>query len=201
MNFVRICPCGYANPLENFFCEKDGVDLTAIPLSPVDEPLTLAGSGESELIATSPVGQICHGCGFTGTPVTEETCLRCNRVLVSGASAGLESAPLPAGTTREPQFRLRFFFGEIEVNEYLAIGRDPVFSPIARHIMHLDRVSRRHAEIRIDGGRIVLRDNGSTNRVLVNGQVIAAETAVVVREGDEIHFSGQLVATVIGSRG
>ena len=50
-----------------------------------------------------------------------------------------------------------------------------------------DTVSRRHAELFLDGGRWILRDLGSSNGTWVNGRrVVEAE----VRTGDVVHFGG-----------
>jgi pSer/pThr/pTyr-binding forkhead associated (FHA) protein len=50
-----------------------------------------------------------------------------------------------------------------------------------------DTVSRRHAELRIEDGRWLLRDLGSSNGTWVNGRpVVEAE----VRAGDTVHLGG-----------
>ncbi|MGH2947340.1 MAG: FHA domain-containing protein [Solirubrobacteraceae bacterium] len=50
-----------------------------------------------------------------------------------------------------------------------------------------DTVSRRHAELRLDDGRWLLRDLGSANGTYVNGRrVMEAE----VRPGDLVHLGG-----------
>ncbi len=50
-----------------------------------------------------------------------------------------------------------------------------------------DTVSRRHAELRVEDGRWLLRDLGSSNGTWVNGRrVIEAE----VRPGDLLHLGG-----------
>jgi hypothetical protein len=50
-----------------------------------------------------------------------------------------------------------------------------------------DTVSRRHAELRVEEGRWLLRDLGSANGTYVNGRrVVEAE----VRSGDVVHLGG-----------
>jgi hypothetical protein len=49
-------------------------------------------------------------------------------------------------------------------------------------------VSRRHAELRHDGGRWLLRDLGSRNGTRVNGMRVLEETEV--RPGDRLSFGG-----------
>ena len=65
----------------------------------------------------------------------------------------------------------------------LLIGR----SSACQLVLADDTVSRRHAELRAEGGRWLLRDLGSSNGTYVNGRrVIEAE----VRPGDLLHLGG-----------
>lgn len=50
-----------------------------------------------------------------------------------------------------------------------------------------DTVSRRHAELRFEDGRWLLRDLGSSNGTYVNGRWVAEAE---VRPGDVIHLGG-----------
>jgi serine phosphatase RsbU (regulator of sigma subunit)/pSer/pThr/pTyr-binding forkhead associated (FHA) protein len=54
-------------------------------------------------------------------------------------------------------------------------------------------VSRRHAELRVDGGRLVLRDLGSMNGTFVNGTQLRGDQ--VLAAGDEVRF-GQVLLSV-----
>ena len=51
--------------------------------------------------------------------------------------------------------------------------------------------SRRHAEIRYDGVRAILRDLGSTNGTRVNDQPVSGEREL--RAGDRIEIAGQVI--------
>jgi hypothetical protein len=65
----------------------------------------------------------------------------------------------------------------------LLIGR----SSSCQLVLADDTVSRRHAELRVEDGRWLLRDLGSSNGTWVNGRrVIEAE----VRPGDLLHLGG-----------
>jgi phosphoserine phosphatase RsbU/P len=55
-------------------------------------------------------------------------------------------------------------------------------------------ISRRHAEVSVDGDRVILKDLGSLNGTLVNGAPLSGETTL--RPGDQIRF-GQ-VTLVLG---
>lgn len=72
-----------------------------------------------------------------------------------------------------------------------------------------DSVSRRQAEIEVDGDRVLLRDLGSANGTMVNGAEVASE--VVLRPGDvieaglvelvfEVSYPGQPSSVITGSR-
>jgi hypothetical protein len=69
------------------------------------------------------------------------------------------------------------------VRARLTIGR----SGDCHLVLADDTVSRRHAELRAEGGRWLLRDLGSSNGTYVNGRrVLEAE----VRPGDLLHLGG-----------
>lgn len=69
----------------------------------------------------------------------------------------------------------------------LSLGRGP-----GRDIQILDpKASRRHALVRILGGRCVLTPLASLNGVAVNGKDITDET--ILDEGDEIRIGGTLL--------
>lgn len=71
--------------------------------------------------------------------------------------------------------------------ESLSIGRDS-----ANGIQINDpEMSRRHAQLQLQGGKYVLEDLGSTNGTLVNGQKLAAPH--VLKNGDLVSFGEQIV--------
>lgn len=72
-----------------------------------------------------------------------------------------------------------------------AIGRDPECQLRPRS----PEVSRRHAEIDIEGDRVILRDLGSRNGTLVNGEPISGPKPL--EDGDRIMVGPlQFVATI-----
>jgi FHA domain/Domain of unknown function (DUF1707) len=104
-----------------------------------------------------------------------------------GLTADLPASP-PAGLTQRLRARLgQRPAGLLEagdlVHAQLTIGR----SSSCQLVLSDDTVSRRHAELFLDGGRWILRDLGSSNGTWVNGRrVVEAE----VRTGDVVHFGG-----------
>ena len=69
------------------------------------------------------------------------------------------------------------------VGAHLVIGR----SSACQIVLGDDTVSRRHAELRFEDGRWLLRDLGSSNGTYVNGRWV---TESEVRAGDVIHLGG-----------
>lgn len=51
-------------------------------------------------------------------------------------------------------------------------------------------VSRRHAHLVCDRQAVYLRDLGSTNGTLINGQLLVRGSALMLRNGDTISFGG-----------
>lgn len=176
MALVRICPnCDLPNLADQFVC-RCGTSLILVPtiLRPDSEaeasPIVLGDNSQGS--EKAPDSQQSHNPDDTSSP------------------------PI-AGTTRESFFGLRFPFGDVSVNGVLRIGRDPDYSPIASHIANLDKVSRRHAEVRVATNKITVVDNDSTNKVKVNGKEISPKDPFPLHVGDEVNFSSQLRAMVI----
>lgn len=133
----------------------------------------------------------CPECGFEN-PENAARCKSCGAELLE------KTATLPPGEITEQQIKealeqrekdALIIVGpidegsEFELSDgiYL-LGRDPESSIFLNDVT----VSRRHAEIRIKGGRMTIRDLGSLNGTFVNGQVINTETEL--KDGDIIQI-------------
>jgi hypothetical protein len=104
-----------------------------------------------------------------------------------GLTADLPSQPQPRLARLRARFRRAGGLGLPRADELvtarLVIGRSSRCQLVLAH----DTVSRRHAELRIEDGRWLLRDLGSSNGTWVNGRrVVEAE----VRPGDRLHLGG-----------
>ena len=93
----------------------------------------------------------------------------------------------------EPTLRVRIgsFSASFPVTkEIIVIGRpDSVLQSYPDVEIELDdAVSRRHAEIRHQGGNYVLVDMNSTNGTLLNGQALEPEHPYLLTRGDRIHI-------------
>lgn len=151
----------------------------------------------------APDHPFCLGCGFSLADV-EISDAAPEPAATATVSEPIEQ-PDRIGTWREtsapertgPCPVLKFPWGDVEVAETLFIGRDPDISPLAQQIDQngFGWVSRRHAEIYVDHGKLYVRDVGSFNGTYINGARIATQP-VVLADGDQISFSQRLVATV-----
>ncbi len=91
---------------------------------------------------------------------------------------------------------LRFISGKYKGGEFvLPEGRDVIIgrsSDLDVTLME-DMVSRRHAVLRVQGGRIEIQDRGSTNGTFVNGEKISK---AVVSKGDRILIGTSIMKVV-----
>jgi hypothetical protein len=105
----------------------------------------------------------------------------------SRARAASLTADLPAAPARSLLARLRARLTPRAlpdlVGAHVVIGR----SSACQIVLGDDTVSRRHAELRYDDGRWMLRDLGSSNGTYVNGRLV---TEAEVRAGDVVHLGG-----------
>jgi len=111
-----------------------------------------------------------------------------DRTELRGLTADLPAAPRPPLTrlrsrlSRRPR-GLGLPPADDLLRARVVVGR----SSSCELVLTDDTVSRRHAELRIEGGRWLLRDLGSSNGTWVNGRrVVEAE----VRPGDVLHLGG-----------
>ncbi len=68
------------------------------------------------------------------------------------------------------------------------LGRAAKSSPLAAYIRPQDGVSRRHARLYWENGRLFLMDLGSTNGTKINGQRLPPWHPAPVRDGDVVQL-------------
>jgi len=107
----------------------------------------------------------------------------------------------PAPTVRQtpPRRELVFEWGNVEIRETLAIGRDHRFSPLAARIQHLDPkdfVSRKHAEVYVEDHRLWVRHLGENNPTYVDDRPLAAGDTAQLQDGTRLSFSTAILAVV-----
>jgi pSer/pThr/pTyr-binding forkhead associated (FHA) protein len=96
-----------------------------------------------------------------------------------------------------PPARLEFRVGErrlvVAVHMAMVMGRRTEDDEVLQ--IDLNRygagqlgVSRRHAQIDVQGGELFIRDLGSTNGTRLNGALLTSEQPVRLRDGDELEL-------------
>jgi hypothetical protein len=142
----------------------DGSDTASIPVS---EPAS------KEVASAAPVVQPGH-CPYCGQPESQCVCQ-------PAASPSVATAAVAQGAAH----RLVSDSGvSLSIPDGVSIiGRE---AGSAQLVVSDPTVSRIHAEIEKSGGRIVLRDKGSSNGTFVNGAKISGDTEI--RIGDTVQF-------------
>lgn len=171
---VRVCPsCKHPNSVGVIFCSNCRTSIARVEPEDSDglneAPRPIQEESEVVRCPDPTCGEI--------NPSGEERCLRC-------------SARLPGGTPKIT-VRLIWPWGEVRIDDTLAIGRDPDFSPLAESLAAYSNVSRRHAELRIQNGSAFIRDVASSHGTYVNDSVdaIARGEWVPIGDGDRLCFA------------
>ena len=157
----------------------------------------------------------CPNCGI-GVEPEDLICFRCG--------ANLPHAPYPDDDIPSPTvsqqyirrdesrgrrpslvvLRISFPTGNVDVpaGTSVILGRDPAQSLVAAAFGQYDNVSRRHATVMVDdGGRAVIRDEGSTNGTFVNGERVHPGNEVRLVDGDQIRLAADVTGDVSLPRG
>jgi hypothetical protein len=185
---IKSCPtCGHVNPADAWFCTNRDppcdAPLAHVDAVPADAPPETRPSGRG------PAGEVTVTCPDPDcrqpNPRAAERCQYCGTAL---------TRPPPAAGTA---IAIRFPWGAERLEGTLRIGRSPSFSLLARRLHpRYDNVSNRHAELRLEDGRIVVVDLGSSNGTFVNDRRIAEHVLVDVHLGDRLRFAADLIATI-----
>lgn len=186
MPAVKVCPtCELQNATTAMFCGQCANSLVGVEET---EIATVPTGQEASPVA--PVTETAPAC-VCGAPLPPGAshCLYCNRA-VSGAQP--ENA---AG------FALRWPWGEVmPIQKHLFIGRvPPVADTLAGRLeREYPNVSRNHAELVLDEGRLYLLDH-SLNGTFVDGVRLAAGVSTPVAMGATLRFAAQLEAQVVSA--
>lgn len=172
MSKFKICPdCGFHNPPSLIECSRCEADLTRVALS--DE-----NSHNAAVSAPASMVRIC-GCGAENPPAARK-CLSCGEDIS-------DIIPTEKGEKRT-HFMLTSLDGEFAaelISSEETVGREGFMS---EYLSDKEFVSRRHARLFTENGRLYAEDLQSTNHTYVNNKMITA--AAELFDGDELAFGG-----------
>jgi hypothetical protein len=189
---ILTCPnCGIGVQPEDLICFRCGANLPHAPYpdddipSPTVSQQYIRQQGENRLA--------CPNCGTPVQDPADVVCMQCRQ-------------PLPGARRRPSMVVLRIAFptGNVDVpaGTSVILGRDPAQSLVAAAFGEYDNVSRKHATVVVDdGGRAVIRDEGSTNGTFVNGERVMPYTEVRLVDGDQIRLAADVTGDVSLPRG
>lgn len=178
---MKVCPsCGERNAATSMLCTRCAVSLISVPIS--DPSTAIIQEGRSKVEGDD--GLSCPNCGALNSREAQ-ICETCSSRLSKG-----EDCCVARG------FAIEWPWSTVVVSNYLAVGRDPEFSPVAEELEKYDRVSRRHAEFRIGDGCLFLKDVGSSNGTFVNERRLFPHEEVEVRIDTVIRFASQLTVKI-----
>ena len=175
MSKFRICPdCGRANPPGRIECENCEADLTAVPLTD--------GSAQPEISAPAPAVKprpvrIC-ACGAEN-PAAARVCASCGEDIS-------DIVPTIAGEVRCTLTSCDGLWAYALDKPELILGRE---RGLSEHLAAKPFVSRVHAKLTTNGGRVYIEDLGATNRTYVNGEAVSV-TPRELADGDVVGLGG-----------
>jgi len=182
---ILTCPdCGVKVQPEDLICFRCGANLPHTPYADDDIPSPTV----SQQYVQPPQGRpSCPNCGTPVQDPADVVCMRCRQ-------------PLPGRRPISPVvLRIGFPTGNVDVpaGTQVVLGRDPAQSLVAAAFAQYDNISRRHATVMVDdGGRAVIRDEGSTNGTFVNGDRVLPGAEVRLVDGDRIRLAADVTGDV-----
>ena len=168
---ANACPnCGFSNQPGSLFCDNCGLQLPPVAVKPPSLPIHLPPSAPTpSTVATRPIGDQLRRAEIEIPPIT----------IVTGRFETQDSGAIIYFPRGKPQIMIGRedpvdgAFPEIDLNPYRGeeLG-----------------VSRRHALISIESGRLFIEDLGSTNYTHLNQNRLLPNQRYQLNDGDEIRF-------------
>ncbi|KPQ32103.1 MAG: FHA domain [Phormidesmis priestleyi Ana] len=198
---VKVCPtCGYQNKSKALLCTNTEPKCNARLMNVVPtKPKPVEESAVGNVMASKTVTSTEPNLEIEDVIENPSSTSDCQHVLREGSDQCVYCLDVVgAGSTKPtegaitPRMGIRLSHNEqfIEIADRVLVGRDQSISPIAEHIpLSFDNISRRHAELWVEGGKAYVKDAGSTNGTFINGDKLAAEVEQPVKAGDEIRFA------------
>ena len=188
-----ICPnCRHSNIVGSAFCENCGSQLTQItppPVKPVQHPAPAPAAAPLPPVPPAPTPKV-----VPPTPPSEADTLVGEAPTAHPPAPVLESIPG------------RFVIQSLNISipipsgkQIVVIGReDPVSGvfpdiDLDLHGGHEAGVGRRHAQLVLQGGQVLLEDLDSVNGTVVNKVKLLPHKPQPVQHGDEVRFGKMLL--------
>ena len=157
------------------------MDQNATSMFEIDPNRTQMGSSPSLNVTQTIAPVQCPVCK-TFNPAGEGFCVECGLIF--------ESA-LPEDAFGAPAVRLPCFVDANGKEHFLRPGLN-IVGREGDVLIADGRVSRKHAEIILENGKVSVRDLGSTNGTTFNGEPLG-EQQIQVSDGDEVDFAGNVL--------
>lgn len=188
MEKYKLCPgCGFHNNPLAIECEDCGEDLSSVRIldEQTEEQLTSQTVPASQQTAKKiKMVRICEECGAKNEPQVRK-CMNCGEdisMVVPIPDEEQEKVFLLASTDGEYTFRIP------ESDEPVIIGRENEMQDYLKSRLY---VSRRHAELFMEDGRLMIRGfETATNGTHVNGVQVNPGEAMPLNHGDIIGLGG-----------
>ncbi len=181
----KICPhCGRRNSPTAFDCEDCYTDLTAVRVT--DEK---TGQGTPTPEPALKNVRVCEACGFSN-PANARKCRSCGED-ISDVIPTEEVLPQTDLTPDAPHFTLVSLDGEYAYElqpGMTVVGREETMSD---YLSGKIFVSRRHAELILEDGKLRLRNLSRSNYSFVNNERCTVEP-MELHDGDELGLGGNV---------
>jgi len=172
-------PAAPASPTAEF-----DFDLASVMAEPTAAPAADTGLDDLDLAAAPPAAAPAGDLDLAS--LAEVLGMPARHAPAPRPSLGFVEADISGAVTRYPLEGATMIIGRI----------DPGVSKPEIDLSRDDAVSRKHAELHIQGPRVALVDLGSTNGTQLNGQACRPQEEYVLSNGDKITLGEKCVLTI-----
>ena len=189
MEKYKVCPtCGTKNPPTMMECINCETDLTGVPIGEIlAEPSPESVSPASAPADSSKMVSICE-CGAKNLPSARK-CTQCGED-ISDIMPTLDTA-----TEGEQTPLLHYVLASLDgqyafelVSNLTVIGRE---NTMQEYLAQKPYVSRKHAEILLEGDKLWIKSYKNTNHTFVNNQQIKDDEFIELHDGEVVGFGGR----------
>ena len=184
MEKFKICPfCGQRNAPNAFDCDNCDMDISTIRVVD-EETIEISEESVDTQSATTTESErvrICEECGFRN-PANARKCQQCGEDIS-------DILPTEVATSERIHYILSSIDGEyaypIPAGK-TEVGREAAMSD---YLLKKSFVSRRHAQLNLENGKIMIKNYSKTNYTYINNTKITDEV-VELHDGDIVGLGG-----------